>query len=95
MYMQHLRDVTRWSRPHDAKIKSKPVDIHLTVYERYGPCLYDRISLYKVPRTTKLVKQSLFDSSNVQTRDVTRVLQSDWSAKILAHGSKTVYIYRR
>ena len=35
--MQHIRDVTRWARPHDAK--SKPVDIHLAVYERCGPSL--------------------------------------------------------
>ena len=28
--MQHLRDVTLWTRPHDAK--SKPVDIHLAIF---------------------------------------------------------------
>ena len=38
--------------------------------------LYDRISLCKVPRATKLIKQGRSDRSNVQTCDVTHVLQS-------------------
>ena len=29
--MQHLRDVTHWIRPHDAK--SKPIGIHLAIYD--------------------------------------------------------------
>ena len=52
--------------------------------------LYNRISLCKVPRATKLVEQSRSGRSNIQMRDVTRVLQSDWPAKILAPRSKTV-----
>ena len=64
--------------------------IFIWPFTRAMDLLYDRISLCKVPRATKLVEQSRFGRSNVQTRDVTRVLQSDWPAKILAHGSKTV-----
>ena len=41
---------------------------------------YDRISLCKVPRASKFVERSRSgrDRSNVQIRDVIRVLQSDW-----------------
>ena len=68
--------------------------IFIWPFRRAVDFLYDRISLYKVPRATKLVKLSRSGcsnhSSNVLTYDVTRVLQSDWPAKILAYRSKTV-----
>ena len=47
-------------------------------FTRVVDLLYDRISLCKVPRSTKLVEQSRSGRSNVQTRDVIRFLQSDW-----------------
>ena len=72
-------------RSHDPK--SKPVDIW--PFTRAVDLLYDRISLCKVPRASKFVERSQSGRSNVQIRDVIRVLQSDWPAKILAHGSKT------
>ena len=69
--------------------------IFIWPFTRVMDILYNRISLCKISRTTKLVKQSRSGRSNVHTRDVTRVLQSDWPAKILAHGSKTVLRYRQ
>ena len=65
--MQHLRDITRWARPHDAK--SKPLDIHLAVYESYRVLwtLSTIESAFEPSRSGRSI-----DRSNVQMRDVTR-----------------------
>ena len=65
--------------------------IFIWPFTRAVDLVYDRVSHCKVPRATKFVERSRSGHSNVQTRDVTRVLQSDWPAKILAHGSKMVW----
>ena len=59
-------------------------------FSRAVDFLHNQISLCKAPKATKPLDQSHSGHSNVQTRDVTSVLQSDWPAKILVHGSKTV-----
>ena len=90
--MQHLRDVTRW--PHRACAHTMPKAIQLIFvwpFTRAVDLLYDWISLCKVPRASKFAEQSWSGCSNIQICDVIRVLQSDWPAKILAHGSKMVY----
>jgi hypothetical protein len=52
--------------------------------------LFDRSSLRKVSRATKLKKRSRSGGSRVQTCDDTHILQSNWPAKIWAHRSKMV-----
>ena len=91
--MQHLRDVTT-SRIGPAHTMPRASQlIFIWPFTRVMNILYNRISLCKAPRANKLVEQGRSDRSNIQMRDVTRVLQSDWPAKILAHrsGSKTVW----
>ena len=89
--MQNLRDITCWPSCACAHTMQKAIQlIFVWPFTRAVDLLYDRISLCKVPRASKFVKRCRSGRSNVQIRDITRVLQSDWPAKILAHGSKTV-----
>ena len=89
--LQRLRNVTHSLRRACADtMPSASQLIFILPFMRAVDLLYDRISICKVPRASEFVEQSWSGCSNIQIRDVTRILQSDWPIKISAYGSKMV-----
>ena len=86
--MQYVRDVTHWGPP--IRCQEPASNALFFTVKQTKNLLYDRISLRKVSRGTKFKEKDRSGGSRFQTCDVTRVLQSDWPAKICARGSKTV-----